>query len=386
MDRGQQLPEQQDGQTHQHNGRNHAQNNAQHEDLGRALLLLLGVHNQLTLFAVLELEPAVVLVEERAHLLVLALIDLHLLHADGGEGRAVAGTIVHVLEHPGMVHLALDTVLQFLAAARARGALFAMSAGVPPLFVHRTLADAALADTVSGTDLSAAGRHAGVVGGLAGAACARPAGLADAAAAVAGTVIGAGAQLVLVPLATEVIALAERARDHLLRIGALEALTGSAHAIAPAGAVCRRGVVRPAAGIVIDCRVHVRHGALAAVAEMVLVAVADAAHEGAEVVAVPRVHLVAGGAGLFAGTGAQHLQLDEHALVDADGIDLDVLRPVARVFGALENLDLGREAHLLADRQIVALGGLDLGSASQAGREVGDLYVAGGIVLHLNGG
>ena len=38
---------------------------------------------------------------------------------------------------------------------------------------------------------------------------------------------------------------------------------------------------------------------------------------------------------------AHHLQVHDDGLVDADGVDLESLLPLARIFGTLDDLDLG---------------------------------------------
>lgn len=46
---------------------------------------------------------------------------------------------------------------------------------------------------------------------------------------------------------------------------------------------------------------------------------------------------------MLARTVAQHVELDEQALGDADGVDLELLPPLARVRRALLQRDLRRE-------------------------------------------
>jgi len=254
VDRSEQLPQQENGQTDQDNGGNYAHNDAQHENLGRTLLILLGIHMQLTLFAVLEHKLAVVLVEEFAHLLVLGLIDLHLFHAHGHKLSAVPGAIITVLQLARLVHLALDTILQLLAPARASWTLLAMSAREASLIVNRTLADTAFAGTMTGADLAASRWHTCIVGLLAAAIGARPAWLAFATAALACTVIGTRAQLVPVPFAAEVVALAVFTGYDLNGIWSLVAFAGAANAMAPTRAVRRRCAIRSTASVVREFR------------------------------------------------------------------------------------------------------------------------------------
>jgi len=189
--------------------------------------------------------------------------------------------------------LALDAILQLLTLARAGGALLAEATGEASLFVGITLADTALAGAVTGAQVTAAGRGTGVIGLLAGAVGATPALLALALAALADAVILARAQLVLVPFAAEVVALAELAGHLLLRIGTLVALAGAANAITTARAVRQSGVIRPARGIIGILRIYIGGTALAFVAIMTVVALANAAHGGAVLVAAVRQHGIA---------------------------------------------------------------------------------------------
>lgn len=191
---GQQLPEQQYGQANENNGGDDAQDNAQHKDLGRAFLLLLGIDDQLTHLTVFERKLAIILVEEHAQLLVLVLVDLDRINANGRECGAVLGAIIAVLQLTRLIHLALDAVLQVVTTARACGALVAIFTRVAALVHCFAFADAALAGAVARADLTAAWWHARVLRCLAVAAVARPAGLAHTAIALAGAVIGARAQ------------------------------------------------------------------------------------------------------------------------------------------------------------------------------------------------
>lgn len=85
---------------------------------------------------------------------------------------------------------------------------------------------------------------------------------------------------------------------------------------------------------------HIGHGALAGVAKMLLIAFTDAAHISAMIVALLRVELVASGADMLAGTGTQHLQINDHAFVNAHRIDLNGLpKGNVRVKGEL-SIDL----------------------------------------------
>lgn len=141
----------------------------------------------------------------------------------------------------------------------------------------------------------------------AGAVVARPSGLADAVAAVAYAVTAA--QLPVVPLAAEVVALAVRAVDALV-VAARLALAPAADAAAAAAALeaARAARLHAAARRVLAYLVG---GALAEAAERAEVAVAYAALVGAVVVADGGVYLVVRAIGLFTRTGTQHLKVDD---------------------------------------------------------------------------
>lgn len=254
------------------------------------------------------------------------LVDLDRINANGRECGAVLGAIIAVLQLTRLVHLTLDAVLQVVTTARACGALVAIFARVAALVHRLAFADAALAGAVARADLTAAWWHARVLRCLAVAAVARPARLADTTIALAGTVIGARAQQILAPLTAEVLALTILARDDLVGIGALVAFAGAAHTAATAVAFGHTRIVARPAHIIIDIiQMHIGHGALAGVAKMLFVTLTDAAHIGAVIVTLLRVQLVPSGAGMLAGTGAQHLQINDHAFVNAHRIDLNGL-------------------------------------------------------------
>lgn len=104
------------------------------------------------------------------------------------------------------------------------------------------------------------------------------------------------------------------------------AFAGAAHTAATTVAFGHaRIVARPAHIIIAIIQMHIGRGALAGVTKMLLVALTDATHIGAVVVTLLRVQLVASGAGMLAGTGAQHLQINDHAFVNSHRIDLNGL-------------------------------------------------------------
>lgn len=57
---------------------------------------------------------------------------------------------------------------------------------------------------------------------------------------------------------------------------------------------------------------------------------------------------------MLAATVAQHFQVDDQALVDADRVDLDGLQPVGRVLWARGDHNLGGKANHVADSELIA--------------------------------
>ena len=355
----------------------------------------------LVLVAVDEGKAAVVVVYEGAGPLVPVDHVLGLGHHYGGEGTLrlprlvgadeAAPAVVVVEELPRLEDLALDARLELFALAGAGGALLAPPAAVLPLL--RLLAPAlpALARPVAGAqlvDVLAEGRDAGLVAGLAlagGVALHLPLGVTLAVAADALAVVGPGAQLAVVAVAGEVVALAVVAGHDLLAVLPGVALALAADAVAPVVAESRGRVVRSAAGLQVRVEGQRLGGALALPAEVVGGAVAHAALVGAHVVTEGGALLVALVARSLTVALADHLQVHDHRLVDTDRVDLEGLAPVPGVLGALDHLDLGGEHHPGPHLQAGTLVGLPGRAVTDAGGEVGDPHVSRGIVLHLDG-
>ena len=185
----------------------------------------------LILVAVDKRESAVVVVDERASPFVGIHHVLRLWNHDRLEvtlWHAVfvgADVPAHAIVHPGQLarleHLALDTCLELLALARAGWALLAPLPRVLTLLrlLAPTLPALALAVPAAQlVDVLPERSDAGLVAGLAlarGVALHVPLGVALALAAHALAVVGARAQLPVVTVAREVVALTVVARDHL---------------------------------------------------------------------------------------------------------------------------------------------------------------------------
>ena len=185
----------------------------------------------LILVAIDKRESAVVVVNERASPFVGIHHVLRLWNHNGLEvtlWHAVfigADVPAHAIVHPGQLarleHLALDTCLQLLALARAGWALLAPLARVLTLLrlLAPTLPALALAVPAAQlVDVLPERSDAGLVAGLAlagGVPLDLPFGVALALAADALAVVGARAQLPVVTVAREVVALTVVAGDHL---------------------------------------------------------------------------------------------------------------------------------------------------------------------------
>ena len=185
----------------------------------------------LILVAIDKRESAVVVVDERASPFVGIHHVLRLWNHDRLEvtlWQAVfvgADVPAHAIVHPGQLarleHLALDTCLELLALARAGWALLAPLPRVLTLLrlLAPTLPALALAVPAAQlVDVLPERSDAGLVAGLAlarGVPLHVPLGVALALAAHALAVVGARAQLPVVTVAREVVALTVVARDHL---------------------------------------------------------------------------------------------------------------------------------------------------------------------------
>lgn len=149
MYRRQQLPQQQQRETDQNDRRDHAEYNAQHVHLRRALAINLRAYLQAVGLVVVvhEVVLAVVLVRAEAQHLVVVHVDYHRLDAFGHELLAVPRALIRIAVVPGAVHLALHAALVLLAATRAGRALVAVLARIPDvaLFVADTLSAYAIA-------------------------------------------------------------------------------------------------------------------------------------------------------------------------------------------------------------------------------------------------
>lgn len=132
MYRRQQLPQEQQGKTDQHDRRDHAQHDAQHVNLRRAFALVLRADLQAVSLVVIvyEVVLAVVLVRAEAQHLVIVHVEYHRLHALRHELLAIPRALLRIAVVAGVVHLALHAALQLLTATRAGRALVAVLAGV----------------------------------------------------------------------------------------------------------------------------------------------------------------------------------------------------------------------------------------------------------------
>lgn len=188
---------------------------------------------------------------------------------------------------------------------------------------------------MTGTDLPSRRRNTGFVCGLTVARSTRPAFGTDALSAGAYTLLRSRAQQPSDAITREVITLAERAGDHLLRVHPLVAVTNSANALPPSAALDRRVRLTAILGKA-GLRVDVRGRALALVPVVELVTVADAALVRSHPTALFGVLLVVRISRQFARTAAQHLDIDRQTLVDTDRVDLQDLVPVPWVLRALQ--------------------------------------------------
>lgn len=108
-----------------------------------------------------------------------------------------------------------------MATTRASGALVTVFTRVATIIGDLAFAHTALTGAVAGTDLITVRRLTSILrrGTVATATC--PAGLTHTAIALAGSMIGARAQQILITFTTEVLTFAVFARDNLFRVGAL---------------------------------------------------------------------------------------------------------------------------------------------------------------------
>merc|ERR1719412_3419334 len=398
VDTREHLPHQDERQADGHDGADDPEDDAHDVHHHGALLGLLHPHLQLpslVLVAVHEGEPAVVIVNEGAEPLVILHEVLRLLHdlrLEGAEAALVHAPLV-LLAHElaGAEHLALDTRLELLALAGAGGAVLAVLAAVLTLLRLLALALPALAGPVARAelvDVLAVGRDAGLVAGAAlagGVALHVPLGVALALPAHTLAVVRPRAQLAVVAVAAEVVALAVVSVHALVHVVPGVTLALAADAVAAVVAEGGGGVVGSAAGLQVAAEGEILGGALALAPEEVRRTLADAALVGADPVAQRAALLVAGVAGPLAVALAQHLQVHDHTLVDAHGVDLEGLPPLPRVLGALDHLDLGGEGDLGADLEAGALVGLPRRPVPETVGLVGDPDGARGVVLHLDG-
>lgn len=236
-------------------------------------------------------ESALVFVEVCAEYLIALLLRWHfnLCNGNGHEFGTISCTIIGILQRSSFILLTLHTVPELLASVRTSWTLLAKLARVSAVLCRFAFADAALADSVTGTDLSVLDTRQ-VTGGirfLTGAIRTVPTLLTTAFSAVADSVIGTAAQFAVVSFAGEVVAFAVIAINVFVFVLSWMTFATSAGALTSSGTFDLRGAVRmdAAGGFVLQIGEAIRR-ALAVAAEGAFHAIADAAHVGAVIVAL----------------------------------------------------------------------------------------------------
>lgn len=134
----------------------------------------------------------------------------------------------------------------------------------------------------------------------------------------------------------------------------------------------------------VTCCSHL-HRALAGASKVQFVAFADAALVRAVSFAFGRKQFIRWIRPLFARAIAQHFQVNDQTLIDADWIDLECLLPIAWIRWTRRDNDFRRKANHIAWLQSITFVRCSWCAAAQARRMIGDFHGAGGIVFHFNG-
>lgn len=304
------LPQHQQRQPDQHYGGDHAQDYTQDWYLFRAFSFLLRPddHFPSVLVRIDVHVQTVFVVIETAQVLVESFVGFDSAFLYDRQERAVAAAVrVGVVLGTALVHLAEDAVFEVSAVAGASWTFLAVHSRIVFVVVHVAHALAAHTFAVAATNLVVLWRHAhfGVLEALAGG----PAVVRLAAALAAHARAVARAQLPLVAVAREVVALAERARYYLSGVFHLVALADATDAGPAVGAErAGGGVGGAAAALLLDGHAALR-GALAALPEAARAAQAHAARRHALAAAHQRTRVVREMSRPFTRAIAQQLQL-----------------------------------------------------------------------------
>ena len=194
-----------------------------------------------------------------------------------------------------------------------------------------------------------------------------------------------GAQLTVVSVAGEVVTFAVVSVDPLVHVISRVTFALATDAVSSVVTEGGGGVVRSAARLQVPTEGKVLGGALALTTKEVRGTFTDTTLVSSHSVTQWTVLLISKVPRLLTVALAQHLQVHDDALVDANWIDLESLPPFPWVLGALDNLNLGSEHDSGSNLETRAFVGLAWRSVSETAGEVRDLHVTRGIVLHLDG-
>lgn len=393
MNSGEQFPNQKQSQSDQHDADDHSDHDGQYVHLLRTIFGALSGHNErgsVLFVVVLEPETAIVfVVDELAQRFTLRLVHFQFVRLNRHE--STVGLICFVQrarivaqagrQRAGLEHLTAHTVTILLTLCQTRWTVFAPRAGIVVGRVGVTLADAAFARTAPGAHFGIALFHARIGARRTAAVLARVRRLAHTAAALAMTMILAGTQLTVFARTIPIVAFAKLAtitsQTETVR-KLVTALARSASTLAVSGT--EASIVRMAfASFFFDRRIRIFCIAFAISTISIAVAFANAAsvRTGSTTLGCSQHR------SLFALAVAQHLQIDNQLVLQADRSNANRLTPIRRVRWTAQQFDFDVERHLSIDSQTGTRVGFDELPATDAFRVIFDAHVLGQRLAHV---